>query len=215
MSLKKVSRWSEHEQVTQTEEGRLRRRVQRGMLKPHLVTKRWKWRESHQKSTSWVLTYPAVIWSEKRQRGTWNHLTVPFLYENNVCFGLKVKPGTSYSKLSVNLLEAAASYYQLVTEDWLWGNGLLAILHDCNLNFSQNFFTPLQVFSFVSLSLDKMKHNLYSCYSGNILSPKIHLSSNDKWVNGRINSTQRSNREPLEARLSHCPSVVITGDFLL
>ena len=78
MSLKKVSRWSEHEQVTQTEEGRLRRRVQRGMLKPHLVTKRWKWRESHQKSTSWVLTYPAVIWSEKRQTGTWKHLTVPF-----------------------------------------------------------------------------------------------------------------------------------------
>ena len=115
MSLKKVSRWSEHEQVTQTEEGRLRRRVQRGMLKPHLVTKRWKWRESRQKSTSWVLTYPAVICSEKRQRGTWKHITVPFLYENNVCFGLKVKPGTSYSKLSVNLLEAAASYYQLVS----------------------------------------------------------------------------------------------------
>ena len=44
-------------------------------------------------------------------------------YENNVCFGLKVKTGTSYSKLSVNLLEAAASYYQLVTEDWLWGKG--------------------------------------------------------------------------------------------
>ena len=154
-----------------------------------------------------------LIWKEAERDVKSSNCSI--FYENNVCYGLKVKPGTSYSKLSVNLLEAAASYYQLVTEDWLWGNGLLAILHDCNLNFSQNFFTPLQVFSFVSLSLDKMKHNLYSCYSGNILSPKIHLSSNDKWVNGRINSTQRSNREPLEARLSHCPSLVITGDFLL
>ena len=81
-----------------------------------------------------------------------------------------------------------------LTEDWLWGNGKLAILHDCNLNFSQNFFARLQVLSFVSLSLDKMKDNLYSCYSGNIPSPKNNLSSNDttmgSWVNGRINSTQ-------------------------
>ena len=92
-------------------------------------------------------------------------------------------------------------------------------LHDCNLNFSQNFFARLQVLSFISLSLDKMKDNLYSCLSGNILFPKNNLSSNDttlgSWVNGRINWAKWSNREPLAAKLSHYAWVVITGDFLL